>query len=74
MNLTEKDLQTLKAVNALKNFVSILERRKVDIFSGGAVTKETLDEANGRVKELTDLIFLIKANVDLEPPPTKEFE
>ena len=74
MKLTEQDLQTLKAVNSLKNFTKILERRKVEVFLGGTVTKETLDEANGRVKELNELIFLIKANVDLEAPPTKEYE
>lgn len=74
MKLTEQDLQTLKVINKNKHFIDILQRRKVDVFLGGAVTKDTLDEANGRVKELSDLIFLIQANVDLEPPPTKEFE
>ena len=74
MKLTEKDYQTLQAVKKLKNFVDLLNRRKVDIFADGNVTKENLDEANGRVKELKALIFMIEAADALKPPADNEWD
>lgn len=77
MQLTEKDLQTLQSLNGStvgKNFVDFLKRKKVDVFAGGTVTKETLDEANGRVKEIDALIDLIGTAEARQMPKEGEFD
>ena len=57
-----------------KGFVDFLERKKVDIFANGDVTKDNLDEANGRVKELNALIQLITTAEALAAPKPGEYE
>lgn len=77
MRLTERDIQILRGLNQTelgKGFIDLLERKKVDIFANGDVTKENLDEANGRVKEIKDLIVLIKTAEALAAPKPGEFE
>ncbi len=77
MQLTEKDIQTIRALNQSglgKNLVDFLERKKVDVFSGGAVTKDTIDEANGRSKEIAELILIIRTAEARQMPKEGEFE
>ena len=74
MKLTEKEIQTLQSMNKHGVFADMLERRKVDIFMGGKVTKDTFDEANGRAKELDHLIELIRTAEARELPEANEWE
>lgn len=77
MKLTEKDIQVLRSMNQSemgKSFADLLERKKVDVFAGGNVTKDTIDEANGRVKELDAVIQLIRTAEALGVPKEGEFE
>lgn len=74
MKLSEKEIQTLQTMNKHGVFVDMLERRKVDIFTGGKVTKGTFDEANGRSLELQHLIELIRTAEARDLPEENEWE
>ncbi len=74
MKLTEKEIMTLQSMNKHGVFKDLLERRKVDIFTGGKVTKETFDEANGRCKEIDHLIDLIGTAEARQLPEEEEWE
>lgn len=74
MKLTEKDINMLQSLNKRTDVKDFLERKKVDVFAGGNVSKEGIDEANGRVKELDNLLMLIATAEARQAPKQGEWE
>ncbi len=77
MKLTNKDIAMIRGLHESatgKWLVDFLERKKVDMFSPGTVTRENVDAKNEAIKVIDSLIEDIQFSEQMGAPQPGEFE